>query len=163
MLVGGCRQPAVRNTTHLAVPADYYPIRPQPKPPVWSSTLQEGFARARREGKPVLAYFGTDWSLDCQAYTKSLFPDRSFIEAAEPFVLVRIDVDRDEKLADSYGVKGIPDIVFFDAEGGVLDRVEGYQGTDLFKRFSPVLAKFEKRRASAARAVSEPPAAPIAG
>ncbi|MCB8932638.1 MAG: thioredoxin family protein [Fimbriimonadaceae bacterium] len=163
-LLCGCGGgPVVGKATKLAVPADFYPLKPKPVPAVWSSTLEEGLARARHEGKPLLVFFGTDWCLNCRAYTKSMFPEAEFIEAAKPFVLVKIDVDRDEKLADRYAVNGIPDVLFMDPQGTVLERVVGYQAEGLYKWFPRALEKFEREREGVSRSASRQPTASPAG
>jgi hypothetical protein len=73
---------------------------------------------ARREGKPLLAFFFTEanpWSFRYDYYT---LPDREVDELLKAFVLVRIDAEKDEeKSYAALGALGLPCLVPLTAEG----------------------------------------------
>lgn len=163
LLVGGCGKPAPKVGAARIQSIYPYPINKNAPKLSWSTTLEEGMERARREGKPLMVYFGTEWCLNCQSYTKYLFSDADFVKSAEGFVPVMIDVDRDEQLADRYAVKGIPDVLFMDAEGEVLHRVVGYKSMKLVDEFPKALGLYEKTRQARERSASLQRDAPSAG
>jgi hypothetical protein len=80
--------------------------------------LSQGKEAARREGKPLLAFFYTEsnpWSFRYDYYT---FPDREVDELLRRFVLVRIDAEKDEeKSYAATGARGLPCLVPLTAEG----------------------------------------------
>ncbi len=89
----------------------------------WLS-MDDAFAVAKRDGKPIVLIFYTEWCPHCRNYAK-LFHDPSVVDASESFVMVRVDEDA----APHLGVKWKPD-------GGYVPRTfflspEGHMDVDL--------------------------------
>jgi hypothetical protein len=98
-----------------------------PTPPVprieWTADVQAGLARAKAEGRPVLLALVSGASPGCRELESGPFASLSVIEAARPFVAVRVDVDADKASARAFRVSVIPDVRFLDADGRELGRL----------------------------------------
>lgn len=71
--------------------------------------------KARASGKPTFVSFGADSCMPCQ----QMKPFREDIarKYGERLNVVYVHVNKDQSLASRFGVRGIPHIIFFDAEG----------------------------------------------
>lgn len=101
----------------------------------WTYNLDEGLARAKKLGKPVMIDFMAVWCPPCKAMEDSTFSNRSVVRKAGDFVPVRIDIDKQRDvatkyngLARKYGGVGIPNILFLAADGKKLKHIVGYYG-----------------------------------
>jgi thioredoxin-related protein len=95
----------------------------------WSTDLDEALKTAKKENKAVLVEFtGSDWCPPCIMMRKEVFSKKEFVKAASKnFILVEIDMPRDEKLKDvkeknspiveKYEIDGFPTIVLLDSSG----------------------------------------------
>lgn len=68
----------------------------------------------------VIKKFGASWCTPCK------FADKALEESVPPeIVLMKFDVDEVPDLAQKYGVKSLPVVVFEDEEGHEVDRITG--------------------------------------
>jgi thioredoxin-related protein len=92
----------------------------------WYSTLEEASSAAVKLNKPMFLDFWAGWCTSCKSMEKNLYTDKAFIEAADRFVLVRIDFDKNTALARKYNVVALPTVVFTDSYGGEFTRYRGF-------------------------------------
>mgnify|MGYP000708442567 CR=1 FL=1 len=96
----------------------------------WSTSPAEAMQQAAAQNKGVMLEFtGSDWCPPCMQLRANVFSKPDFQkEAQKNFVLVELDYPRgkeqskemkaaNEKLAQQYGVRGFPTVVFADASG----------------------------------------------
>jgi thioredoxin-related protein len=95
----------------------------------WSTDLEKALETAKKENKAVLVEFtGSDWCPPCIMMRKEVFSKKEFVEgASKSFILVEIDLPRDEKLKDvrernkplveKYQIEGFPTVVLLDSDG----------------------------------------------
>ncbi len=93
----------------------------------WLS-LDSAKAAARQSKKPVFISFYTTWCGFCKKLERDTFKDPAVVKALnEYFLPVKLDGDEEEALAQAYGVRGYPTLVFTDATGKTLLSSPGYR------------------------------------
>lgn len=94
------------------------------RPPgvVWQPYTPELLAQAKSEGKPVIMDFYATWCAPCRELDEITFHDPAIVKASSRFIMVKIDLTSGDnpvyqQLVKDYGVKGVPTLVFIDAQG----------------------------------------------
>lgn len=106
--------------------------------PAWITSHDEGISLARAEGKPVMIDFYADWCAACKELDKFTYVDPAVAEETNRFVNIKIDgtIEDDGILAlyKTYGVQGLPTVVFLDSDGKLLaePRVTGFVAAPRF-------------------------------
>ena len=98
----------------------------------WMNDFQQGLQKANKENKPVLVDLYADWCGWCKKLEETTFQAKSFEEAANSFVLVRIDADMNRELVESLKVRGFPTVVFLDSSGNKVDQIVGFAEANVF-------------------------------
>ncbi len=95
--------------------------------PTFLSSLSEAKAKAKAEGKPIIAVYSASWCPPCQAMKKKVYPSAEVKKFHDQFIWAYIDTDLKENAADAQkaGVSGIPHIQFLDKDGKELDKQVG--------------------------------------
>jgi thioredoxin-related protein len=102
-------------------------------------TYDDGMAEARQSGKSVVIYFHADWCTYCVRMQKETFTHDSVIDFMNSKVVaVKVDVDREKKVARSFGVRGLPATVLLMRNG---DRVGPMPGFIPPKNYLAMLTK----------------------
>jgi len=111
-------------------PADPFakePMRPKADAPVhFSTSLDAARAEAKRTGRRILVYFTGDHCGWCRVLENRTFTDAKVVELSKQFVCVELNVERDTRSADEFGIESIPRSIVLTAEAGVIDRRTGY-------------------------------------
>lgn len=92
----------------------------------WHRSLKEASRVAQAANKPMLLDFFADWCAPCKIMEKEVYADQSVIAAAEKFVFLQIDFDREQPLARKYFVNSLPLLLFTDSYGTELFRHRGF-------------------------------------
>lgn len=87
----------------------------------WMS-YDDGLAAAKKEKKPVLLIFYTEWCPHCTNYSK-VFHDPKVVAKSKELVMVRLDADKNKELGQKYAVDGsyIPRTYFLAPDGTLSD------------------------------------------
>lgn len=90
--------------------------------------LTYGEAQRQKDGeRKFFIYFHADWCAYCHKLKKNAFADRSIIEYLnENYIPVIVDTDKEKRLADRFGVQGLPDLRFLTPGGEDIARWPGY-------------------------------------
>ncbi len=89
----------------------------------WKPYAEETLKEAQNLKKPVIIDFYATWCTPCRELDEVTFHQPDVVQlAAKDFVMVKVDVTRGgnpyfEELLRKYDVKGVPTIVFLDADG----------------------------------------------
>jgi thioredoxin-related protein len=105
----------------------------------FEGSIEEGFALAEAENKPVYLYWGAVWCPPCQEIKHTVFKSKQFIAQTELFVPLYLDgdTDRAQFWGDKFGVKGYPTMIVLSPAGEEVTRIPG--GIDI-SRYNSVLA-----------------------
>ena len=96
-----------------------------------SLSYEDALARARREKKLVFVDVYTDWCGFCKKLDREVFTDSDVARAASRFVAIRVNAEKGgEAVAARFGVRGYPTLLFVDADGELVEKVEGYLDAD---------------------------------
>ena len=84
-------------------------------------TFDAGVRQARAEHKPVCLIFYAEWCPHCRNYGK-VFRDPGIIEKSRQFVMIRVDVDEEKEIGNSFQPDGsyVPRTYFL-SQGGMSD------------------------------------------
>lgn len=105
-----------------------YPVdsNPSGKQISWYS-YDDGMAAARQSGKSIVIYFHADWCTYCVRMQKETFTHASVINFMNDKVIaVKVDVDREKKVARSFGVRGLPATVLLMRNGDQVGPMPGF-------------------------------------
>ncbi len=87
----------------------------------------EGIAMAKAEKKKVFLYFHADWCGYCRKMDASTFKDNKVINyLTDNYVAIKVNSDKEKKVANDYGVRGLPTSWFLKASSEKLSSIPGY-------------------------------------
>ena len=98
----------------------------------WYGSLEDASAEARGTNRPMLLDFWADWCVACKVMETEVYNDQTFVDAAQPFLTVRIDYDKKTAIARKYNVAALPTIVFTDSYGNEIFRYAGFMDVKTF-------------------------------
>jgi len=101
----------------------------------WLDSLDEALAQARRDERLVLADVRSDACGWCDKLEAETFTDARVAGKLATFTLVKINFGVQRDLALGWGVRGTPTTVVLDAEGAVIDTLEGFRPPDEYLAF----------------------------
>ena len=83
----------------------------------WQS-YDDGIAAAKKDKKPILLVFYTEWCPHCTNYSK-VFHDPKVVEQSKKFVMIRLDKDKSAELSKKFAPDGeyIPRTYFLTSAG----------------------------------------------
>jgi len=94
---------------------------------VWLTDLDQAFALAKQEGKPVIADFYADSCGACQLLDDETLSDPKVKQVLEEnFVPVKLDMAKQYELGRKYQVFGLPTLMVFDSESSEVGRIRGF-------------------------------------
>ena len=94
-----------------------------------------------------MVVFHAAWCGACRMLEQQTLTDAKVIEAAQQWVAVKVDVDKEAKIAEQYGVQSLPTTRFFRADGGPkLGFVGAAEPQDMVKIMKTAYDKLEKSK-----------------
>jgi thiol:disulfide interchange protein DsbD len=100
--------------------------------PEWIvNDIDEAFAKAAAEDKPVMMDFYADWCVACVELDHKTYNQPEVLLRSEKFVNLKLDfteqTDGTKAITRRYDVKGMPTVIFFDSQGTELERFVGFK------------------------------------
>jgi len=87
----------------------------------WLPWDAEAFARAAREGRPVLLSITAAWCQACHEMDRTTYADSAVVALVrDRFIPVRVDTDRRPDINERYNLGGWPTTAFLTADGEIL-------------------------------------------
>ncbi|HKK98972.1 MAG TPA: thioredoxin fold domain-containing protein [Desulfotignum sp.] len=86
-----------------------------------------GLAQAKTQDKNVFLYFYAQWCTYCTKLKKTTFVDenvRAYLD--KNFVSISVDTDQNQKLSQTWQVKGLPTMWFLTPDGSRISNLPGY-------------------------------------
>lgn len=123
----------------------------------WQYNLDEAFKLAEKSDKNVLVYFtGSDWCPPCKMLKKDLFETIEFTDVSKNYVIVYVDMPRNQNLLTpeqmkhnkgvvaTYNKKGVfPLLKILSNKGKTLDEYSGYAMNGDIRHHLRLLRKHE--------------------
>jgi len=122
LLIVGCGK-QVREDNHIGIQ--------------WGNNLDSALTIASNSNKLIMIDFMAEWCPPCKEMDKKTFSNVQIIKKSNEFIPIRIDVDKQQNIAEEYngnarkyGGIGIPNILFLDKEKNVIDHIVGFHDVD---------------------------------
>jgi thioredoxin-related protein len=88
---------------------------------------------AKEQGKPVFVYARSESCGWCKKFEEETFTNESVIRTLNGnFILVSIDVYKQQNETRNFRVRGTPTEIFLDSNGTEIKRIPGYTDTETF-------------------------------
>ena len=103
----------------------------------WGNNLDSAFTIASNSNKIIMIDFMAEWCPPCKKMDKNTFSNTNIINKSNEFIAVRIDIDKQQNIAEQYngnarkyGGIGIPNILFLDKEKNNIRHIVGFHDVD---------------------------------
>ena len=103
----------------------------------WGNNLDSAFTIASNSNKIIMIDFMAEWCPPCKKMDKNTFSNTNIINKSNEFIPVRIDIDKQQNIAEQYngnarkyGGIGIPNILFLDKEKKNIRHIVGFHDVD---------------------------------
>lgn len=114
----------------------------------WHSEVATAQAEAEASGRFILVDLYADWCGWCKKLEREVFSDPAFVEFAQPFVKLRVDVEdrgEGEELQARYRAGGLPTLLVLSPRMALAGMVEGYAPRDAYiRRISDVVEGYRR-------------------
>ena len=101
----------------------------------WEKGFDQAMELARKQDKPVLVGFWTEWSGLSRRLDRTTWVEPLVTSKAQSFIAVKVDAEgnrRELEVARTYDVHNVPTILFLSPRGRQLMRVDGFEGPGRF-------------------------------
>jgi thiol:disulfide interchange protein len=96
----------------------------------WASNYDTALQRARKDNKLVMVDLYTDWCGWCKKLDRDTYSDKDVADKlARDFVAVKLNPEKSPtgaKLAQQFGTRGYPHVVFVNASGSRVSEIQGF-------------------------------------
>lgn len=85
----------------------------------FEGTVEQAFAAAREQEKPLFAYWGAKWCPPCNQLKSTVFKQPEFVAQTRAYIALHIDGDAPDaqRWAEHFGAMGYPTLIVFNSEG----------------------------------------------
>ena len=105
----------------------------------------EAIKRARSAKQPVVIDFWAGWCAACLQLKHETLEHPDVVQALRSVEMIYVDLDEHPALGDAYDVVAIPDVLFVDRSGRIVDRLHKFEPPDAFvARIQKVVGQVSK-------------------
>lgn len=101
----------------------------------WTTDYNAARELSKKSGKPVFMEFYADWCGPCKQMERTTFKDAQVVKMMDKFIPLRINVDKQPKLANKYEANSIPRAVVLAPSGKIVRISAGYRDAGSFILF----------------------------
>jgi len=102
----------------------------------WLTDWNETLSKAQAENKPIMIDFYGDFCPICWKLDRETFSDEELSDFLnDNFICLRSNTGK-SSLHESYGIPGVPTIVFASPEGKEISRIVGYKSPNEFYHYA---------------------------
>jgi thiol:disulfide interchange protein len=94
----------------------------------WETSLATAMQKSKASKKPILMDVYATWCGPCKMMDKNTYANATVVTESKKWIMLKIDGDKDEKLAARYGVQGFPTTLFLKSDGKAIAGFVGYAG-----------------------------------
>ena len=125
----------------------------------WQDDLRAAHKIAMEQNKPMLVVFGADWCGYCKKLERETLAHPQLAQFVnDEFIPVHLDADKEERVVEILGVKGLPCTVILSPKADEISRIEGYhQSSAFYQKLTEARRSFQQVQQTAAT-----PDAPVA-
>ena len=109
----------------------------------WQPDLATAQRVSAQSDKPVMIVFGATWCGACKMLKQKTLTNARVAEAAQQWVTVEIDVDKERAIATQYGIKSLPTTVFFKGDSKKLGFVGAAGPEDMLNVMQAAYSKIQ--------------------
>lgn len=93
----------------------------------YEGDIDDAFALAKQQGKPLFLYWGADWCPYCKELEATIFVRDEFIKLSHQFIAVDLSNGDSETIrySDRFKMYSLPTVIVFSPEGEELTRIRG--------------------------------------
>lgn len=106
---------------------------------LWEVYSEQKVAQAKAEHKPILIDFYADWCIPCHELDGKTYTDSKVIDGLKDFARFKVNMTNADdpassKIAEQYGLVGVPTILFVGTDGKEVEsaRITGYVSAEEF-------------------------------
>ncbi len=115
----------------------------------WLNSLEKGKKVSLALDKLIIVDFWATWCGPCKMMDRDSWSKESIVDITKNFVPVKLDLEKNSRLAIKYNIRSIPNILIMNANGDVIYQSTGYLNEEdlkkLLLKFS-LSTKFLKRQ-----------------
>ena len=101
----------------------------------WHTSLASAIKESKRSGKPIFADFYADWCPPCKMLEAQTYPNPKVIAESQKWVMLKIDTEKHNDLAISYGISSLPTLAVLRADGQPVTGTTGFLDAGQFVQF----------------------------
>jgi thiol:disulfide interchange protein len=97
----------------------------------WQPTFEKAQQIAKSSGKLIMIDFYTDWCGACKWMDANTYTNNAVIKESSNMVNVKVNAEKRTDLAQKYGIRAYPTLVWVDSSGEVVHKIEGAPQADM--------------------------------
>jgi outer membrane lipoprotein-sorting protein/thioredoxin-related protein len=98
----------------------------------WFTDLDEAKKIAAATGRKIFVDFFAEWCGPCKRLEADCFGTKEFKDLSKKLVFLRIDVDKQPKVSQAYGITAMPTQMVVNPDGSVVKQTVGYANRSTF-------------------------------